>query len=169
MSRTLRRKLEDAFVAHLQANAATLGIDSSKIFSARGQTEPAIPFLIVEASNATANDDLSQVAEVEIVIHYRSEGTVGGSERASVDELLDKVHTLIMKPTNDEATWSDSNPEGGALLTALNKPASGPDSRTIKPLHIYDIWPSEDNGDVVTEGWVDQLVYAVVAQPMDSH
>jgi hypothetical protein len=169
MSLILRRRLENAIVGYLQANAATIGVSSSNIVSAHAQAERPNPCLVVAAMQMQAEEDLERVAEVQLVVQYHSGGTVGGSERATTDTVIEKVNTFLLKPPDDGATWSDSNPEAGALRVALNKPASGTDSRTVQPLHIYDFYASEDNGDILSEGWVDELVYTVKAQPMNSH
>lgn len=169
MALTLSAKILAAITGYLQANAATIGIASDHIHSGTSTSEPSGDFLVVSLGKLEPHPELPQVKGGKLSLTYHSAGTVGGSERAGVDAILEKLDTFLMKPPDDNATWSQGNPEAGALLAALNKPASGPDSRTIKPLHFYYFGPSEESNDADTEGWQDQLSYDLIAQPMDSH
>lgn len=169
MSLTLRQKIESALTAYLQANASTIGLTSGQIVPGRTTAEPEGDWLCVICGQLSPDEDLPQVKRGTVTLHYRSAATKGGSERAAVDTILEKIDTFLMKPSDDNATWSDANPEAGVMRAALNKPASGTDSRTVQPLHLYHVGPSEELGDTETEGWNDQLTYKVVAQPMDSH
>lgn len=169
MSLIVRRKITEAVTAYLKANAATVGVAADNIVSAYSQSERPSPALVVAAMGYQADTSLKQVGTVNLAIQYHAPGTVDGTERDDADTVLEKVHNFLMQPVDNDAAWSDANPEAGAIMAALNKPASGPDDREVTPLHIYDITPSEDNGDIVEEGWIDELVYDVLCQPMDSH
>jgi len=82
---------------------------------------------------------------------------------------LRDAYNVLMTPTDDNAAFSDTNPECAAVIAYASKPG-GSDTRPTfrKPLHIYDLWhttsPSLFDGDA----WHDQLVFAGVAQDMDS-
>lgn len=169
MSLILRRKLEAAVTGYLQANAATIGVASDHIFPAASTGTPTGDYLVVSMDRMDTGPDLAEVKRGTLRLKYYSLATVGGSERAAVDVILQKIDAFMMKPANDNATWSDDNPAGGVLRTALNKPASGADSRTVQPLHIYHIEHAEQTGDVDADGWEDQLAYDIIAQPMNSH
>lgn len=166
---SLRRKLELALTGYLEANASTFDLTAAKIVSSSTTEEVEVPRLIVIVGSGEADGDLPQVQRFKVTLKLETGASPGGSERASADTTSDKLHNFVMKPLDDNAAWSDTNREGGALLLALNKPASGPDNRTVKPLHIYDFSPSSDDGDLEPEGWVELLSYDVVCQPMDSH
>ncbi len=169
MSRILRSKLEAALVGYCVANAATLGVAADRIVSGRSTGEPELNYWCIYVPKGTADADSPEVCTFEVQFHFKSAATPGGNDLAIVDAALDKMHTLLMQPPDDTKTWSQQNPPGGALLAALNKPPSGTDARAVKPLHIYDITPVESPGDSHNEGWDDQLVYRLLAQPMDSH
>ena len=169
MSLPLRRKLEEAITGYLKANSATTGIASSQVFAGASTSEPTGDYLVVSMGTLQPDPDLPQVKHGKLTLTYYSAASKDGTERTAVDTAIEKLDTFMMKPPDDDATWSDGNKEAGVLRAALNKPASGPDSRTIKPLHIDYIGPSEESNDADNEGWTDQLVYDVIAQPMDSH
>ncbi len=171
MSLTLRRKIEDAVVAYLKANPTPVGIAAAQIFPSANTSEPTGDWLVVAMGKMEPDNDLPRVCRGKLTMTYYSAATKGGSERSAVDTALEKLDTFLMKPTDDtDATgWTDGNREASVLLTALNKPASGSDTRTITPLHFYYFGPAEESGDTDEEGWVDQLTYDVVAQPMNSH
>lgn len=169
MSRVLRQKVVAALVGYCQANAATLGISSSKIVPQTSTSEPELDYWVIAVTRAERDPELPEIWMLDVVVQLKSAGTPDGTERTAVDAKLDAMHTLLMQPPDDNATWSQNNPEAGVLLAALNKPASGTDSRAVKPLHIYDLYPADDSSGSHEEGWVDTLRYTVRAQPMDSH
>jgi hypothetical protein len=169
MSRTLRAKIEDAITAYLKANPTPIGILAAQVFPASSTAEPTGDWLRVEMGPLDPDPDLPQVKRGKLKLTYRTAATKDGSERSTAETSLEKLDTFMLKPVNDDATWSDGNREAGVLLAALNKPLSGADSRTVTPLHIYYLGPSEEANDVEEEGWIDQLVYDVIAQPMNSH
>lgn len=171
MSRPLRRKIELAVTSYLQANAVTIGLTSAAIFHGASTEEPGGDWLCVSMGTLQPHPELPQVKLGKLTIQYKSAATKDGSQRSGVDTILEKVDTFVTKPVDDSSStgWTDGNKECGALLVALNKPLVGSDTRTVTPLHIYYVGPSEEANDCEEEGWVDQLTYDVIAQPMNSH
>lgn len=195
MNRPLTRKLENAALAYLTANKTGTAFASLTMITSCGTTledeaaydagnkpakpaEPDVPFLAVHAT-VKPDPDAPGCAAIEIIFHLKTAG-IGGenteedgsapesTSRLETDAILRDLFDVIMRPTDDEAAFSDANPACAALLTFANKPGGSDTRQTYrKPLHIYGLWHTDS--PQVNDGthWHDQIVLSGHAQEMD--
>ncbi len=55
-----------------------------------------------------------------------------------------------------------------ALKTALNKPLAGADGRTVKEIHFHSVEMEDDPSEREESNWVEDLVFVVVCELLDS-
>lgn len=169
---TLRRKIQKAIAGYLTANYASWRtISAVTVVEGDTDTEPALPYLVVSAVAAEDHEILRGVQNIPLVLALKTSVNPGdtgtAASRSAVDAQMYALNNFILLPTNANAAYGDENPFSGVLRAALNKP-SGTDNRTVKPLHIYDLYPSSEAADHAGESWIDALTYMVVAQPSNS-
>jgi hypothetical protein len=188
MNRPLRRKLENLVMKYLDTNKTGTAFESVSIVSSGGTTladeaaldagtsvgdteEPSTPFIAVAVSTS-ADPHLPGVAQIEIVIHLKTDGTAEDKNRLQADTIIRDLYNEMIRTLDDDTAFSDSNIEFSKIMAFANLPTvAAEDARQDyrRPLHIYDIWhtdaPSVNDG----EFWHDQLIFAGTAQDMDSH
>lgn len=175
----LKIKLEHAAFAWLLAGATGSDYDGTDFYCSYGgkptdddgtvpPEQPPFPFVTIMA--VTSPDDvLPGVAQFELRVMYHSDAQDSIGSRRSRMAALEAMKARMLQPPDDDATWSDSNPEGGALLTFANKPV-GTDSRDSwrVPLHIYRIEQQSDPSRMAERIFEDELVFIGTAQTMNS-
>jgi hypothetical protein len=172
MSATLRRKITQAVKGYLTSNYASWRtVSAVTVVEGENNEEPELPYLVVACMSGEDHETLRAVQMVPMTLILRTgvnPGLTGtAASRANVDTQMKALNDFIVAPSNSGAGFEDSNPFSGALRTALNKP-TGTDNRTVKPLHIYDLYPIAEDSDPGGEAWLDSITYMVVCQPMNS-
>jgi hypothetical protein len=173
MSLPIRIKLERALVRYLKSKAvAGTRLASISIVAGHTATEPELPYLVVYVGAAPPHPDLPAETGVRLckpVFHLKT--SASDEERAKADDRFEELDTFLMEPMNDNVGYSDENKAGGRLLAALNKPASGGDSRPVelRKFHAYDFTPADDQGAHQGAAWHDQRAFDCPCQPFDSH
>ncbi len=185
MNRPLKRKLAIATMAYLDSRKTGMvyaGLTivtgasttlAQEIAGAGDVTEPPMPYAAVDVATV-ADPELPGVCAFELVVHLKTSSTDSEdgtpSTRFATDAMLRAIYDVLMTPTNDDAAFSDSNPETAAFRAFANKP-QGTDSRPAyrTPLHIYDMRHTTAPSMFDSDNWHDQLVFAGVAQDMDDH
>ncbi len=54
-----------------------------------------------------------------------------------------------------------------SVMTGLNKPASGTDTRKVKDFTLFDFYPTDDLGEETGHTWIDHLVFDFHCVPTD--
>lgn len=184
MNRPLRRKLENLILAYLDANktgkafaditfttgsGTTLAdeIQMDAGTTPQGTAEPDVPFCAVFVTTQP-DQDMPGVHTCTITLHLKTNGTAPAAERLTTDAILRDLHDVLIAPPDDNAAFTDANPDFGALRTFANKPG-GSDTRPTyrKPLHIYGLWLQDTASLNDDEFWHDQITLAGHAQDMD--
>lgn len=169
---TLRRKIQKAVAGYLTSNYASWRtISAVTVVEGDADSEPALPYLVVSAMAAQDHETLRGVQMVPLLLALKvsvNPGDTGtAAARSAVDAQMQALNDFILQPSNTSAAYGDDNPFSGAIRAALNKP-TGTDNRTVKPLHIYDLYPEAENGDPAGEVWIDEITYMVIAQTNNS-
>jgi hypothetical protein len=189
MNRPLKRKLENALIAFLDASKAGTAFENTTLVSGHATSladeialdadpaavvaveEPPMPYLVVFVQTR-ADADLPGVSSFELVCHYKHDATAPGQRRGDVDEILHALLDLITRPTDADSLTDDANQECGAFLAFANidPDAEAPDTRPDyrRPLHVYDLSPTAENTLFDDTAWHDQLSFAGVAQDLNS-
>lgn len=189
MNRPLKRKLENAVLAFLDAHKTGTVFETLAIVSGHGTTleaetafdadadekppvtEPELPYLAVFAQTR-ADADLPNVSAFELVLHYKHDATAASQSRVDADELLRAIADLITSPPDDSELAADDNRECGAFLAFANidPDPEAEDERPAlrKPLHVYGMWPTAELTLFDDTAWHDQITFAGHAQDIDS-
>lgn len=189
MNRPLKRKLENAALAFLDANKSGTPLAELTIVSGHGTSladeaaldanaaadldvqEPEMPYLAVFAQTR-ADPQCAGCYSFELVCHYKHDATDAKQRRYDADEVLRAVLDVLTSPPDPEALTEDSNPECGALLAFANidPDPEAADTRPAyrRPLHIYGIWPTVENTLFDEIAWHDQISFAGDCQDFDA-
>lgn len=189
MNRPLKRKLEHAVLAWLDANKTGTVLASLVIVSGHGTTlaaeialdadaadkppveEPATPYLAVFVQTR-ADPDLPNVSSFELVLHYKHDATADAQSRADADAVLRAALDLLTLPSNAANLADDANAECSALLAFANVPADPEDADSRhtcrRPLHVYGCWPVSELTLFADTHWHDQIGFAGHAQDIDA-
>lgn len=189
MNRPLKRKLEDAILAFLDANKTGTVFETLAIVSGHGTTlaaelafdadasdkpevtEPAAPYLSVFVQTR-ADPDLPNAFTFEAVLHYKHDATAAAQSRADADAVLRAAFDLITQPPDDAELADDANRECGAFLAFANidpAPEAADDRDACrKPLHVYGLWPTSELTMFDDTHWHDQISFAGHAQDIDA-
>lgn len=189
MNRPLKRKLENALLAWLDAHKTGTVLETLAIVSGHGTTlaaelaydadpadkpavtEPQTPYLAVFVQTR-ADPDLPNVASYEAVLHYKHDATAEAQSRADADAVLRAAFDLITLPPDDDELAADANPECGAFRTFANidPDPQAADTRPAcrRPLHVYALWPVAELTLFDDTHWHDQLTFAGHAQDIDA-
>lgn len=190
MNRPLKRKLENAVLAYLDANKTGTTIESLTIVSGHGTdlaaeiaiaadpaatpavTEPDMPYLAIFVQTR-AEPGMPNNFAYELVAHYKHDATAPDQTRAAADDVLRDVHDLLTCPPTEADLTEDSNPEAGAFRAFANIVSVGSDTREVwrKPLHVYSLFPTSELTLFDEFAWHDQIAFAGHAQdinPRDS-
>lgn len=190
MNLPLKRKLEHAILAWLDAGKEDTAFESLPLYCADGTTraqellhsaapetvakpqpgEPEPPFLAVVAATQ-ADPALAHTHSFEIVLHLQTDATLPDASRLDTDAILRDLYQRVMESPDDTEIIGDGNQECGAFVSFANKPEAAEDTRDAlrTPLHIYRMWPT--SAPELFEGgqWSSQLIFAGHCQDMDSH
>lgn len=189
MNRPLKRKLENALLAFLDANKSGRPFETLTIVSGHATTlaaeiaydadpdakpvvtEPELPYLAVFVQTR-ADPDMPNVSTFEAVLHYKHDATAPDQSRIDADELLRAVLDLITSPPDDAELTTDANRECGAFLAFANMPTDveAPDERPAlrRPLQVDGMWPTAELTLFDGEQWHDQIALAGYAQDIDA-
>lgn len=154
MTLSTSRKVEKAVKLWLESS---LGISGMNYYEGHEKAdEIETPHLVIYAENSANHPDFPQECGVRQV-SLRCKFTVDSIEisRTNLDSWKD---ALILKMTDDR----------DAMQTALNKPASGTDSRAVKKIHFHDIELTEEPSDTVETDWIEDCVFQVTCEPLDA-
>ncbi len=162
----LLEKTEAAFMAYLQARVA--GLSGNALVSPRTVTlsrrvevtAKILPRVVLSCPRGAPTQDAEQLYEIELIAYAGAsayESRDAGGPDADIKPLHAARVGLLTEWFSDKA----------AILTALNAPASGTDTRTVKGIRIEDIWTESEGGDTVDNHFINQLTYTVVAQLQD--
>lgn len=187
MNRPIKRKIELAALAWLDANKAGTALAGLQMLTSNGTTladelafdaspaskpltnEPQPPFLAV-AATVEADDALAHVYSFKLTIHARVDATDETGSRIDIDDILRDANNIIIEPVDADAPARDGNAECSAFLAYFAKPATSPDTRPscCVPLAFYDVFQdgmADDNDGTI---WDGQINFAGTAQDMDA-
>lgn len=187
MNRPIARKLELAALAWLAENATGTELDGLSMVTSAGTTlaaeiafdtspttkpttgEPEPPFLAAMAT-VEADPDLPHVYAYRLTLHVRVGATDEDVSRVDLDAILRDAQNIMLEPPDTDEATDDANPEGGAFLAYVTKPATAPDTResVFTPLSVYDIYGAGQAADNDDDIWDGQLNFAGHAQDMDA-
>ena len=189
MNRPLKRKIENAVLAFLEANKAGTPFASLTIVSGHGTSladeialdadssaeidvqEPQMPFLAVFAQTR-ADQQCPNIYSFELVLHYKHDATNAGQRRYDADAIMRAVLDTITAPEDANALTDDDNSEFGALLDFANidPDPQAADTRPAyrRPLHIYGMNVTSENTLFDETAWHDQLSFTGDCQDIDA-
>jgi hypothetical protein len=189
MNRPLKRKLENAVLAFLDAHKDGTPFEELTIVSGHGTSlaneialdadsdaeikvqEPEMPYLAVFAQTR-ADRDLPNCYAFEIVCHYKHDATDSKQRRYDADQILRAIADTLTSPPDEDELTEQSNAECGALLAFANidpNPEAADDRPAFRrPLHIYGMWPTAENTLFDDTAWHDQISFAGDAQDIDA-
>lgn len=189
MNRPLKRKLENAVLAFLDAHKTGTAFATLSIVSGHGTTlaaeiafdadadekpdvtEPEMPYLAVFAQTR-ADPDLPNVSSFELVLHYKHDATASAQSRADADAVLRDLFDVLTLPPDADELAADDNRECGAFLDFANidpDPEAEDERPALRaPLHVYGMWPVNEVTLFDDTAWHDQIAFAGHAQDIDA-
>lgn len=165
----LHHKLERAIVAWIIANQGEhfpgvriVGAHTSEVETDEDAVKPE---LIVACMKGQPHPEFDGCGRrmpqvVECRMHFRV-GAKGNAHEETIAVWLDELEEIITEPAQD------GGDEYSKLIADLNPPASGADTRTIKPLYLYAVHPSDDAGEFDGVVFDEQIGLEIVAQNGD--
>lgn len=158
----LANKLETAFVAWLNTNKGS-DLSGVTICAARATTEQAVPYIAVYCPRAPKHPDMVELtgamlprrAELQFLT---ASHTREGAFAAKAGQWAAELSRLMAGTTGTFST----------LITALNPPASGADTRTVTDLKIFGISLMDESSSNPGSEWHEQLILEVDAMASDS-
>jgi hypothetical protein len=112
-----------------------------------------LPALIVYAENAQPFEDAPvQIRSVRARFQLQVDSTQ--NDRAFVDETKRAIHDAIF--------------DIAAVQSALNKPATGSDLRTVKGIHFHDLLEASEPSDVQASDWLEEIQSDVIVEELSA-
>jgi len=162
----LSHKLERAIVAWLTANHGGLLTGWNILPGHTNAENPPIPLLVVACMKPRPHPDFEGCGRafpqiVETTLEFRQRGK-GHPHETDIAPIVGGVDALLAsRPTGRE---DDETADYLQLITDLNPPATGPDTRTITPLYVFAIHPDGDFGEFDGADYCEQLGLQIIAQ-----
>jgi hypothetical protein len=147
----LKRKVELAFCNYLSARPELAGVE---VFPGHRAEKRTLPCVVVYGEVASENDQFppgSGVFDVKMKVFILTQSDDEDIE--THDERVTVVQALLF--------------DAEAIRAALNVPFGGPDNRSVKDLHIYDLIETESDEGRDERHFGEVLNYLVICQGVD--
>lgn len=118
-----------------------------------------LPYLIVYAENCVPAPDMPTSIGIRMV-------------SIRFNFCVDSTDTTIGDPRTKLDAWRRTT-EGAmadvqSIMDYINAPDTIPDNRSVKDVHIYDIFPTNEPTEFDKTDWIEQVTFDVLCQPLDT-
>lgn len=156
---SLSRKIEKILTSYI---TELIDDEALNIYEGHEKFTPYFPSLIVFAEDATPHPEMptsTGIKNVLIRFDLRVDSEDIGTDEAPADPRL--------QLDGWRKTVEDIMGDIEAMMAFINAPDTLPDNREVTDVHVYDATPSGEPSDFDKTDWIEQVVFEVLAQPLD--